>query len=111
MYRLELQVARPLCLAVHQDDEAWRWHERLGHANFVSLEKNGQAGDGARAAADQPCRTVLQHVRVSQASPQCVPIAEPVPCGQGTRVSARRSLWVGQASDFGRVALLSAARR
>jgi hypothetical protein len=39
MYRLELQVARPLCLTVHQDDEAWRWHERLGHANFVSLEK------------------------------------------------------------------------
>jgi hypothetical protein len=27
MYRLELQVARPLCLAVHQDDDAWRWHE------------------------------------------------------------------------------------
>jgi hypothetical protein len=27
MYRLELQVARPLCLVVHRDDEAWRWHE------------------------------------------------------------------------------------
>jgi hypothetical protein len=27
MYQLELQVARPLCLAVHQDDNAWRWHE------------------------------------------------------------------------------------
>jgi transposase InsO family protein len=39
MYRLELQVARPLCLTVHQDDDAWRWHERLGHANFRSLEK------------------------------------------------------------------------
>jgi transposase InsO family protein len=42
MYRLELQVARPLCLAVHQDDDAWRWHERLGHANFGSLEKMGR---------------------------------------------------------------------
>jgi hypothetical protein len=39
MYRLELQVARPLCLAVHQEDEAWRWHERLGHTNFGSLER------------------------------------------------------------------------
>jgi transposase InsO family protein len=39
MYRLELQVSRPLCLAVHQDDDAWRWHERFGHANFGSLEK------------------------------------------------------------------------
>jgi hypothetical protein len=27
MCRLELQVVRPLCLAVHQDDDAWRWHE------------------------------------------------------------------------------------
>jgi transposase InsO family protein len=42
MYRLELQVARPLCLAVHQDDDAWHWHERLGHANFGSLEKMGR---------------------------------------------------------------------
>jgi hypothetical protein len=41
MYRLELQVARPLYLVVHQDDDAWRWHERLGHANFGSLEKMG----------------------------------------------------------------------
>jgi hypothetical protein len=24
MYRLELQVVRPLCLMVHQDDNAWR---------------------------------------------------------------------------------------
>jgi hypothetical protein len=39
MYQLELQVARPLGLTVHQDDEAWQWHERLGHANFDSLEK------------------------------------------------------------------------
>jgi hypothetical protein len=39
MYRLVLQVARPLCLVVHQDDDAWRWHERLGHTNFGSLER------------------------------------------------------------------------
>jgi hypothetical protein len=39
MYWLELQVARSLCLAVHQDDDAWCWHERLSHANFGSLEK------------------------------------------------------------------------
>jgi hypothetical protein len=42
MYRLELQVVRPLCLAVHRDDDAWRWHERLGHTNFGSLEKMGR---------------------------------------------------------------------
>jgi transposase InsO family protein len=42
MYRLELQVARPLCLAVHQEDDAWHWHERLGHTNFRPLEKMGR---------------------------------------------------------------------
>jgi transposase InsO family protein len=42
MYRLELQVARPLCLAVHRDDDAWRWYERLSHVNFSSLEKMGR---------------------------------------------------------------------
>jgi hypothetical protein len=38
MYRLELQVARPLYLTVHQEDYARHWHKRLGHANFRSLE-------------------------------------------------------------------------
>jgi hypothetical protein len=42
MYWLKLQVARPLCLTVHQDDDAWHWQERLGHANFESLEKMGR---------------------------------------------------------------------
>jgi transposase InsO family protein len=42
MYQLELQVSRPLCLTVHLDVDAWRWHERLGHANFGSLEKMGR---------------------------------------------------------------------
>jgi hypothetical protein len=42
MYRLELQVARPLYLTMHQDDDAWHWHERLGHANFGSLETMGR---------------------------------------------------------------------
>jgi hypothetical protein len=42
MYRLELQVTIPLCLMVHQDDDTWHWHKRLGHANFGSLEKMGR---------------------------------------------------------------------
>jgi hypothetical protein len=43
MYRLEPQVTRPiyLALAVHQNDDAWRWHERR-HANFRSKEKMGR---------------------------------------------------------------------
>jgi hypothetical protein len=63
MYRLELQVARPLCLAVHQDDDAWRWHERLGHANFGSLEKMGRLemvrGLSPTSHAEQFCDTCV----------------------------------------------------
>jgi hypothetical protein len=38
MYLLRLQVVRPLCLVVHQNDNAWCWQERLGHVNFRAME-------------------------------------------------------------------------
>jgi hypothetical protein len=83
MYWLELQVARPLCLAVHQDDEAWQLHERLGHANFGSLEKMSKLdmvpGLPPISHADQFYDTC-----VGQASPWRVPETEQVSCGQGT---------------------------
>jgi hypothetical protein len=59
MYRLELQVARPLCLAVHRDDDAWRWHERLRPCKFWLAGEDGQVGDGAWAVVDQPRRAIL----------------------------------------------------
>jgi hypothetical protein len=34
LYVLHVQMAQPLYLVVHQDDEAWRWHERFGHLHF-----------------------------------------------------------------------------
>jgi transposase InsO family protein len=63
MYRLELQVVMPLCLAVLQDDDTWRWHERLGHANFGSLEKMGRlemvCGLSPISHAEQFCDTCV----------------------------------------------------
>jgi hypothetical protein len=63
MCRLELQVARPLCLAVHQDDDAWRWHERLGHSNFGPLKKMGRLemvrGLSPISHAEQFCDTCV----------------------------------------------------
>ena len=38
LYVLHVQVAQPLYLAAHQDDEAWRWHERFGHLHFEALK-------------------------------------------------------------------------
>jgi hypothetical protein len=107
MYRLELQVARPLCLAVHQDDEAWWWHERLSHANFGSLEKLEMVrGLPLISHAEQFCDTC-----VGQASSWRVPEAEQVLREQCTGASERRSLLAGQASDSRRAALLSTTCR
>jgi transposase InsO family protein len=34
-----VQVAQPLGLPAHQDDEAWQWHERFGHLHFEALKR------------------------------------------------------------------------
>lgn len=38
LYRIELQVAKPLCLLTSLEEPAWLWHARLGHANFHSMK-------------------------------------------------------------------------
>jgi hypothetical protein len=39
LYVLHMDVARPLCLAAHRDDEAWRRHEQFGHHHIKALWK------------------------------------------------------------------------
>jgi hypothetical protein len=39
LYKVELRIARPVCLLAHTGDEAWRCHARFGHVNFTSLKK------------------------------------------------------------------------
>jgi hypothetical protein len=41
LYLLHLKIQRPMCLAVRgpEDEVAWRWHERFGHANMAALRK------------------------------------------------------------------------
>jgi hypothetical protein len=36
---LELNLARPVHLAVHVGEGAWRWHARFEHTNFAALRK------------------------------------------------------------------------
>jgi hypothetical protein len=38
---LHMEVAQPLCLTAHRDDEAWHWHDRFGHLHFEALQKLG----------------------------------------------------------------------
>jgi hypothetical protein len=44
LYVLNVQVAQPLCLAAHRDDEAWQWHERFGHLYFEALKRLSAKG-------------------------------------------------------------------
>jgi transposase InsO family protein len=37
LYKVTLQVAQPVCLSVCRGDDAWLWHECLGHQNFGAL--------------------------------------------------------------------------
>ncbi|WVZ79341.1 LOW QUALITY PROTEIN: hypothetical protein U9M48_026932 [Paspalum notatum var. saurae] len=39
LYVLPLHIARPVCLAAKQEEEAWRWHARFGHISFDALER------------------------------------------------------------------------
>jgi hypothetical protein len=44
LYVLNVQVAQPIYLAAHQDDEAWQWHEHFGHLHFESLKRLNAKG-------------------------------------------------------------------
>ncbi|KAJ9561724.1 hypothetical protein OSB04_006884 [Centaurea solstitialis] len=38
LYKINLHITQPVCLAISLDDEAWLWHARLSHVNFQVLE-------------------------------------------------------------------------
>ena len=44
LYVLDLTIARSVCLTAHTGEDAWRWHARFGHTNFVALRKMGREG-------------------------------------------------------------------
>jgi hypothetical protein len=44
LYVLNVQVAQPICLAAHRDDDAWQWHEHFMHLHFEALKWLGAKG-------------------------------------------------------------------
>lgn len=42
LYKIMLKNAKPVCLAINMNDEAWIWHARMGHVNFGVLETMAQ---------------------------------------------------------------------
>lgn len=41
---VHLQLVRPVCLAAHAGEAAWRWHARFGHQYFDGLERIAREG-------------------------------------------------------------------
>ena len=39
LYKISLTVAQPVSLLARSDNDAWRWHERLGHLGFDTLRR------------------------------------------------------------------------
>jgi hypothetical protein len=35
LYILDVDITKPICWATHAKDDAWLWHARFGHVNFV----------------------------------------------------------------------------
>jgi hypothetical protein len=44
LYVLNVQVAQPLCLTTHWDNEAWQWHKRFGQLHFEALKRLSDKG-------------------------------------------------------------------
>lgn len=44
LYVLDINIARPVCLAARADEDAWIWHARFGHIHFAALRKMGREG-------------------------------------------------------------------
>jgi len=63
LYKIELDVAAPVCFLASVSEEAWLWHGRLGHTNFHSLKllSNKKMAEGVPAIShpDQLCRACL----------------------------------------------------
>jgi hypothetical protein len=38
LYIQHVQVAQPICLVAHRDNDARRWNERFGHLNFEAMK-------------------------------------------------------------------------
>jgi hypothetical protein len=37
LYKIDLRLTQPVCLAAHGDDEAWLWHALFKHLSFDAL--------------------------------------------------------------------------
>jgi hypothetical protein len=43
LYKVDMRIAQPVCIAVCTGENVWRWHAHFWHINFTSLKKMGVA--------------------------------------------------------------------
>ena len=63
LYVLDIDIARPACLATRGEENAWRWHARLGHINMPALRRMAREelvrGLPAIEQVDQLCEACI----------------------------------------------------
>jgi hypothetical protein len=63
LYKIQLDVVKPVCLLANANDESWLWHGRLGHVNFKSIkllvEKKMPGGLPMIEHPEQVCHSCL----------------------------------------------------
>jgi hypothetical protein len=110
LYVLNVNVARPVCLAAHGEESAWRWHARLGHINMPVLRKTAREelvrGLPAIEQVDQLCEACLVGKQRRTAFPKSGTMAS----GTSSGASSRRFVRPHDVGNTERQCLLPAAR-
>lgn len=74
LYRVELNIAEPVCFLMSVSDEAWLWHGHLGYANFKSIkllaDKEMALGVPVIKHPDQLCQACLEAKQTRTPFPQ-----------------------------------------
>jgi hypothetical protein len=111
LYVLNVQVAQPLCLVVHRDDEAWQWHERFDHLHLEALKqlnaKEMVQGMPSLDHVEQFCDICVLTKQRQLPFPQKIKL----PSQGASRARAQGPVWPGDTGYTGRMTLLSDARR
>ena len=95
LYVLDATIARPVCLAARDVEDAWVWHARFGHVNFATLRKMARPP----ATPAQPGGTTLRRVHGREATSYAVPIKGIEALHRGSPSPPRRPLWPDLAAN------------
>ncbi|XP_031490481.1 uncharacterized protein LOC116257672 [Nymphaea colorata] len=87
--RIELQIARPVCLLANLEDPSWLWHARLVHVNFQAMKMLVNKKMATGVPPDHSSRSVMSRVFGGEADEIVVPVGSQLSSEGATRTHAR----------------------